>query len=46
MAWTAPKIASMLQRMPSSAWKPTPTQFKTTKTSPRQLGSMEKSGVK
>lgn len=45
MAWTAPKIAAMLQRLPSAgAWKQ-PLAAKTVSTSPRQLASMEKSGV-
>lgn len=45
MAWTAPKVATMLSRLSSAgAWKQ-PTAFKQTNTSPRQLASMEKSGV-
>jgi hypothetical protein len=45
MAWTAPKIALLLSRAPTAkAWHP-PAPARMTQTSPRQLASMEKSGV-
>lgn len=46
MAWTAPKVAAMLKLMPAAkGWKEPAIQGKLTTTSPRQLASMEKSGV-
>lgn len=46
MAWNAPKIVAMLKSMPASkAWHPS-TAPRMVNTSPRQLASMEKSGVK
>jgi hypothetical protein len=47
MAWTAPKIALLLSSKPALAgkpWKPV-TAGKTVNTSPRQLSSMEKTGI-
>jgi hypothetical protein len=45
VAWTAPKIALMLKSLPAAKWQPPAVQGKTVNTSPRQLASMEKSGV-
>lgn len=48
MAWTAPKVALMLSRMPQAQAKSSrlfAAPSKLTSTSPRQLASMEKSGV-
>lgn len=48
MAWTAPKIAMMLSRIPQAqakASRPFAAPMKLTSTSPRQLAAMEKSGV-
>lgn len=43
--WTAPKMALMLKSLPAAkAWH-APTASRMVQTSPRQLASMEKSGV-
>lgn len=45
MAWTAPKIIAALSRVKAAGpWKQ-PLTPRTVNTSPRQLSSMEKSGV-
>ena len=45
MAWTAPKIATMLARLPQApAWHP-PAQPRPIYTSPRTLASGDRTGV-
>jgi hypothetical protein len=45
MAWNAQKIGIMLKSLPAAKWHP-PTASRQVQTSPRQLASMEKTGVK